>query len=95
MMLDLTRDKIEYRPLLTFVEGVSQIRAIAEKSVELVVKFGGTTSSEHGEGLARGEFSKDRFGGELQQAFLEVKRVFDPPGLDEPGQSSERAPHGR
>jgi len=49
------------------------------------VKFGGTTSSEHGEGLARGEFSKDLFGGELQQAFLEVKRVFDPQALMNPG----------
>ena len=78
---------LHIRPLINLktVEGMSQIRAIAEKSVELVMRFGGTTSSEHGEGLARGEFSKDLFGSELQQAFQEVKQAFDPQGLMNPG----------
>ena len=59
-------------------EGVKQMRALAEKSLSLVTRFGGTTSGEHGEGFARGEFSRQLFGPELTQAFREVKELFDP-----------------
>jgi Fe-S oxidoreductase len=54
------------------------MRALAEKSLALVIQFGGTTSGEHGEGFARGEFSRQLFGPELSQAFQEVKEIFDP-----------------
>lgn len=78
---------VHVRPLINLKtgEGLRQIRAIAAKSAELVIRYGGTTSSEHGEGLARGEFNQDLFGGELHQAFKEVKRAFDPRGLLNPG----------
>lgn len=78
---------IHIRPLVNLktVTGVRQLRQIAEKSVELVVSYGGTTSGEHGEGLARGEFSERLFGAELVRAFEEVKDLFDPQGLLNPG----------
>jgi FAD/FMN-containing dehydrogenase/Fe-S oxidoreductase len=78
---------IHIRPLVNLknTDGVRQLRKIAEKSVELVVKYGGTTSGEHGEGLARGEFSEKLFGPEMQQAFKEVKQLFDPRELMNPG----------
>jgi FAD/FMN-containing dehydrogenase/Fe-S oxidoreductase len=78
---------LHIRPLVNLKEtsGVRQLRQIAEKSVELVTKYGGTTSGEHGEGLARGEFSERLFGPDLVQAFREVKEVFDPEGLMNPG----------
>ncbi len=65
--------------------GLAQMRQIAEKSCELVISYSGTTSGEHGEGIARGEFSEKLFGPELTQAFREVKQVFDPEGLMNPG----------
>ena len=63
---------------LKSVEGVNQMRALAEKSLSLVIQFGGTTSGEHGEGFARGEFSRRLFGAELTRAFQELKEIFDP-----------------
>jgi len=78
---------IHIRPLINLktADGVRQLRQVAEKSVELIVKYGGTTSGEHGEGLARSEFSEQLFGPELVQAFREVKVAFDPKGLMNPG----------
>ncbi|HEY43767.1 MAG TPA: FAD-binding protein [Anaerolineae bacterium] len=78
---------LHIRPLVNLknADGVRQLRQIAEKSVELVTEYGGTTSGEHGEGLARGEFSEKLFGPELVQAFREVKQAFDPKGLMNPG----------
>jgi FAD/FMN-containing dehydrogenase/Fe-S oxidoreductase len=78
---------IHIRPLVNLKtkDGVRHLRQIAEKSVELVVAYGGTTSGEHGEGLVRGEFSGELFGPELQQAFVEVKQLFDPTNLLNPG----------
>jgi Fe-S oxidoreductase len=78
---------LHIRPLVNLKtsEGVRQLRQIAEKSLELVVKYGGTTSGEHAEGIARGEFSEKLFGSELAKAFKEVKDAFDPQGLLNPG----------
>jgi FAD/FMN-containing dehydrogenase/Fe-S oxidoreductase len=78
---------LHIRPLVNLKtsEGVRQLRQIAEKSVELVVRYGGTTSGEHAEGIARGEFSEKLFGSELTKAFTEVKEAFDPHGLLNPG----------
>jgi FAD/FMN-containing dehydrogenase/Fe-S oxidoreductase len=78
---------LHIRPLVNLkqVEGLRQMRQIAEKSIELVVRYEGTTSGEHGEGLARGEFSERLFGPELVEAFRAVKFAFDPQGLLNPG----------
>jgi FAD/FMN-containing dehydrogenase/Fe-S oxidoreductase len=78
---------IHIRPLVNLKQesGVRQLRQIAQKSVELVIRYGGTTSGEHGEGIARGEFSEMLFGYDLMQAFHEVKELFDPNGLLNPG----------
>ncbi len=78
---------LHVRPLVSLktADGVRQLRQIAEESVRLVVKFSGTTSGEHGEGLARGEFSGQLFGPEMTNAFHEVKAAFDPANLLNPG----------
>lgn len=78
---------IHVRPLINLKAetGLRQLRQIAEKSLALVMEYGGTTSGEHGEGLARGEFSERLFGPELTQAFRHVKAVFDPQGMFNPG----------
>jgi FAD/FMN-containing dehydrogenase/Fe-S oxidoreductase len=78
---------LHIRPMVNLktADGVRQLRQIAEKSVELVVRYGGTTSGEHAEGISRGEFSEKLFGPELVKAFKEVKDAFDPYGLLNPG----------
>lgn len=78
---------LHLRPLINLktAEGIRQLREIAEAVVDLVVSLDGSTSGEHGEGLARGEFSERLFGPELVQAFREVKAAFDPRNLLNPG----------
>jgi FAD/FMN-containing dehydrogenase/Fe-S oxidoreductase len=78
---------LHIRPLVNLKspDGVRQLRQVAEKSTELVTRFGGTTSGEHGEGIARAEFSQNLFGPELLGAFQELKDAFDPNNLMNPG----------
>ncbi len=72
--------------------GLKQMRLLAEKSLELVLKFGGTISGEHGEGIARGEFMKKLYGPELTEAFRQVKETFDPDYLFNPGKIIDPPP---
>ena len=85
---------IHVRPLINLktAEGVRQLRQIAEGVVELVTRYGGTTSGEHGEGIARCGFSARLFGPELVRAFHEVKAVFAPQGLMTPGKVVDAPP---
>lgn len=85
---------LHIRPLINLktADGLRQMRAIAGKSSDLVVSFGGTTSGEHGEGISRGEFTEKLFGPELMQAFREVKAAFDPDGLLNPGKVIDSPP---
>jgi FAD/FMN-containing dehydrogenase/Fe-S oxidoreductase len=66
-------------------EGVGRMRRIAEEVADLVVACGGTISGEHGDGLARSEFLERMYGPEILRAFAEVKELFDPDNLLNPG----------
>ncbi|HEX2182397.1 MAG TPA: FAD-binding oxidoreductase, partial [Rubrobacteraceae bacterium] len=66
-------------------EGVGRMRRIAEEVADLVVECGGSLSGEHGDGLARSEFLEKMYGPEILRAFAEVKRLFDPEGMLNPG----------
>ena len=65
--------------------GLEQVRAIAEEITELVLEFGGTISSEHGDGRARSPFLERMYGPTLMQAFRELKGAFDPESRMNPG----------
>jgi Fe-S oxidoreductase len=56
-----------------------------EQFAELVVRFGGSLSGEHGDGIARSELLPKMFGSELIDAFAEFKRIFDPDTRMNPG----------
>ncbi len=49
-----------------------------DRAADLVVKYGGSLSGEHGDGQARGALLPKMFGPELMQAFREFKAVWDP-----------------
>jgi len=65
--------------------GLEQVRAIADEITDLVVRFGGTLSSEHGDGRARSPFLERLFGPRMMQAFREFKHAFDPDNRMNPG----------
>jgi FAD/FMN-containing dehydrogenase/Fe-S oxidoreductase len=66
-------------------DGVSRMRHIAEEVAGLVVECGGSISGEHGDGLARSEFLEEMYGPQMLRAFVEVKALFDPEGVLNPG----------
>ncbi len=61
------------------------VERVAEEIVELVASFDGVNSSEHGDGRVRSPFNPRIFGDELYGAMREVKRLFDPQGILNPG----------
>jgi FAD/FMN-containing dehydrogenase/Fe-S oxidoreductase len=65
--------------------GLDQVRAIADEITALVVEFGGTISSEHGDGRARSPFLERMYGPTLMEAFRKLKRAFDPDNRMNPG----------
>ncbi|MGH7495644.1 MAG: FAD-binding and (Fe-S)-binding domain-containing protein [bacterium] len=66
-------------------EDVKIMRRISEATLDLVLKYGGMMSGEHGDGLVRSYLNPKFFGPSLYQTFRELKRVFDPQGLMNPG----------
>ena len=63
---------------LKTVEGVQIFRSILKETVELVKKYNGSLSGEHGDGRLRGEYISAMVGKETYQLFEEVKQLFDP-----------------
>jgi FAD/FMN-containing dehydrogenase/Fe-S oxidoreductase len=77
---------LHVRPILDLRrEGAAQMRAIAEEAAELVREYKGAYSGEHGDGLVRSEWIAPFYGPALTRAFEEVKELFDPRGLLNPG----------
>ena len=78
---------LHIRPVINLKtrRGLEQVRAIADEITDLVLEFGGTVSSEHGDGRARSPFLERMYGPTLMQAFRELKRAFDPDNRMNPG----------
>ena len=76
---------LHVRPILDMRrDGATKMRAIAEEASELVRKFKGAYSGEHGDGLCRGEWIAWQFGPKLNDAFRAIKRHLDPGNLMNP-----------
>lgn len=65
--------------------GLDQMRTISQGIARLAIQLGGTTTGEHGEGFARSHYNEELYGPVLHQAFKELKSIFDPAGLMNPG----------
>ena len=78
---------LHVRPVLNLrlEKDVKAMRAIAEEAFDLVRAYKGSHSGEHGDGLVRSEFHARMFGARLVRAFEQVKDLFDPQGLLNPG----------
>lgn len=85
---------LHIRPLVNLKTdtGRRQYRNLGEGMTELALKYGGTITGEHGQGLARGEFIRRQFGDSLYGAFEEVKRLFDPDNRMNPGKIIDITP---
>ena len=77
---------LHVRPILDMRrDGAVRMRAIAEEAGALVREYKGAFSGEHGDGLVRSEWVAWQFGPRLTRAFEEIKALFDPAGLMNPG----------
>ena len=77
---------LHVRPVLNMKDdGARKMRAIAEEACALVKRFKGAYSGEHGDGLVRSEWIEPIIGTRLSRALEEVKALFDPGGLMNPG----------
>ncbi|TLX58349.1 FAD-binding oxidoreductase [Stutzerimonas nosocomialis] len=77
---------LHVRPILDMRrDGSDKMRAIAEEASELVRAYKGAFSGEHGDGICRGEWVAWQFGPQLNAAFKEIKQLFDPDNLLNPG----------
>ena len=85
---------LHIRPLhdLHRPEEIERMLRIQEEVFEQVVAFGGAWSGEHGDGIIRAGFNRRFFGDRLYAAFREVKGLFDPQGLMNPGKGVDPLP---
>jgi FAD/FMN-containing dehydrogenase/Fe-S oxidoreductase len=70
---------------LKSASGIAAWKSFLREAAELVVRYGGSLSGEHGDGQAKAEFLPVMYGRELMEAFREFKRIWDPLGRMNPG----------
>lgn len=62
-----------------------KMKQIADYAFEMIQGYGGVFAGEHGDGMVRGEFIPRFFGPKLYEAFRQLKTLFDPQNLMNPG----------
>jgi FAD/FMN-containing dehydrogenase/Fe-S oxidoreductase len=78
---------LHIRPLLNLKtqEGRVELRTISEQATDLALRLGGALSSEHGDGITRGEWIKKAYSPRVLQAFRMIKEAADPQDIYNPG----------
>jgi FAD/FMN-containing dehydrogenase len=78
---------LHLRPLfdLTLPDLPGRLRLLADEVYEAVVRRGGTVTAEHGMGRLRAPYLLREWGAELYGYMREVKEIFDPRELFNPG----------
>ncbi len=86
--------ELHTRPLfdLRTNDGLKMFRDIATDVAQLVKKYRGSLSGEHGDGRLRGEFIPTMVGPECYAMMRRVKEVFDPNGVFNPGKIIDTPP---
>lgn len=74
-------------PLMNLADPKSRkiIPELSEKVYRLVLDFGGSITAEHNDGLIRGSYLKAMYGDKIYKLFKEVKNIFDPNNIFNPG----------
>ncbi len=61
------------------------ILELSPRVYDLVIKYGGSTTGEHNDGIIRTPYLPQMFGDEMVSLFEETKRIFDPENIFNPG----------
>jgi FAD/FMN-containing dehydrogenase/Fe-S oxidoreductase len=70
---------------LQTAEGIHKFREFLCEASDLVVRYNGSLSGEHGDGQARGELLARMYSPEIIEAFREFKSIWDPDWKMNPG----------
>ena len=70
-------------------EDKAKIPVVAEEVYDLVLRFGGSISAEHNDGLIRGPYLKKMYGETMFAIFKEVKTIFDPKNIFNPHKKTD------
>jgi FAD/FMN-containing dehydrogenase/Fe-S oxidoreductase len=73
-------------------DGVRSLRQIAEETLSLTLRMGGSMASEHGDGIVRGEWLKQTYGEKVISAMRILKKAADPQGLLNPNKMFDSPP---
>ncbi|HEY1384555.1 MAG TPA: FAD-binding and (Fe-S)-binding domain-containing protein [Dongiaceae bacterium] len=65
--------------------GLKNWQQFLDQAADLVVRYGGSLSGEHGDGQARAALLEKMYGPELLEAFRVFKSIWDPTGKMNPG----------
>jgi FAD/FMN-containing dehydrogenase/Fe-S oxidoreductase len=78
---------LHVRPVLDLhnANDLKKFRQVADQTSALVRQFKGSLSAEHGVGIARTEYMQEQLGDELLGIMREIKRMFDPRNIFNPG----------
>ena len=78
---------VHTRPLLDpkDADDLRKMDLIAGEVFGLVMKYKGSISGEHGDGMVRAPYVKRLYGDEVYRLFKEIKTVCDPAGILNPG----------
>lgn len=66
-------------------DGIRNYMAFIHKASDLVVRYGGSLSAEHGDGQSKAVFLRKMYGDELVEAFRQFKTLWDPEWKMNPG----------
>jgi FAD/FMN-containing dehydrogenase/Fe-S oxidoreductase len=86
--------ELHLRPLIDLKteKGHQLFREIADATAILVKKYNGSLSGEHGDGRLRGEYIKFMVGSENYALFQELKEIWDPNHIFNPGKIVDSPP---
>ena len=99
-ILDKYKDKMVYTiaghagngnfhiiPLMNLADASQRmiIPKLSDEVYDLVIRYGGTITAEHNDGLIRTPYLEKMYGKQVTDLFQEVKNIFDPHNIFNPG----------
>jgi len=78
---------LHLQPFMDVSKATDRIKVLklADEYYKMVIELGGSTCGEHNDGLSRAPYLKELYGADVYHVFEEVKKIFDPHNIMNPG----------
>jgi FAD/FMN-containing dehydrogenase len=76
---------LHIRPMVRTENWQDALRGLSDAIFRAALRYGGTISAEHGLGRNRSKYLRDEWGEGIYNYFKEIKKIFDPKDLLNPG----------